>query len=553
MRLAVGAVLLALVGCGTQPPASTPSPSLSPSVSTVGPTGPNRPVVTACWSATKPADGTLRFADQTVATGLESPLVGMMAHAVAAGDVNNDGWVDLFVGTFADRPLADYATRGASGPTPDRLLWGSAQGFRVDPSFPGSLGRTSGAAFADLDADGDLDLVISRNPRSGQNQSAPSQILRNDGGSFTVAAVLDPRRGGRSVGVADFDQDGLLDIVLIEDRWTGGSSAIFRNRGALTFEEATGRFGLPAGVHGLGVATADLDQDGHPDLFVAGSNRLFLHVEGRLVEQDGATFSWPVYGDEDDPAGVAVADLDRDGRPDLVVGEHYGSTVDKAQPVPIRVYLNRGPGDGQRVRFADVTAEAGLPGLLSKAPHVDIADVDADGRPDLITSAVAADGRSPLVLLNDTERPGALRFRAASGVGRARYWVTGVSSDVDHDGTLDLLFAEWDPALPSPLLSVLGAPGRWLSVQVGPAGSLGVGAVVEVFAAGHLGESAGRLGSIEITASSGFGAGREPVARFGVGEHPLVDLRVHPPGGGDPIDAAGVPTDSFVSVQAACP
>src|SRR5262245_25667224 len=76
------------------------------------------------------------FADETNAAGVLEPLLGMHAHSVATGDVNADGWTDLFVGTFADRPADDYRVRGASGPSPDRLLLGGRDGFRVDPLFP---------------------------------------------------------------------------------------------------------------------------------------------------------------------------------------------------------------------------------------------------------------------------------------------------------------------------------------------------------------------------------------------------------------------------------
>ena len=53
-------------------------------------------------------------ADLTTSLGVDRALVGMKAHAIAAGDVNGDGWIDVFVGTFADRPAADYAFGGAT-------------------------------------------------------------------------------------------------------------------------------------------------------------------------------------------------------------------------------------------------------------------------------------------------------------------------------------------------------------------------------------------------------------------------------------------------------
>ncbi|WP_432560102.1 CRTAC1 family protein [Granulicoccus sp. GXG6511] len=475
----------------------------------------------------------------------------MMAHAVAAGDVNNDGWADLFVGTFADRPAAEYAVRGASGPSPDRLLLGSAEGFTVDESFPEMRGRTSGAVFADLDGDGDLDLVLARNPRGGERQSAPSVVLRNDDGRFTEAFVLDEARGFRSIGVADVDGDGLLDLFVVEDKWTGGSSVLYRNEGDLRFADATAKFGLPADVHGLGVSTTDLNGDGFPDLFVAGSNRLFLHqgAGGGFREDTGSDFAWETYGKEDDPAGVVARDLDGDGRPELVVGQHFNSTLDDGRRVPIRVYANRGEGDG--VRFVDVTESAGLVGLPTKSPHIEVADLDADGRPDLVTTA-AGSGTGPVVFRNVTDAPGHLRFEASAAPGGDQYWVTGAVLDADRDGALDVLLAEWFPDKPSLLLAATGARGHWLTVEVGAAGTTGVGAEVSVYEAGHAGDPAHLLGRTEISAQSGYGAGAEPVARFGLGEASTVDVEIRRPRTETVETLRGVEADRWIRVGAAC-
>ena len=193
--------------------------------------------------------------------------------------------------------------RGASGPAPDRLLLGSASGFAIDKTFPQMFGRTAGAAFADLDTDGDLDLVLSRNPRPNPRADAPSVVLRNDDGRFTQTTVLDTTRGGRSVGVLDVDADGLLDLVLTEDRWSGGASVLLHNEGELTFTDQTAAAGLPSDIHALGVSTVDLTGDGTPDLFFAGPNRLFIGTaDGRFTEEEAPEFAWQIYGEEDDVA-----------------------------------------------------------------------------------------------------------------------------------------------------------------------------------------------------------------------------------------------------------
>jgi hypothetical protein len=488
--------------------------------------------------------------DRTADLGLEDALTGMRGHATAVGDVDGDGWVDLFVGTFADRPVEDYQVRGADGPAPDRLLLGSPDGFTLDESFPGGLGRTSGAAFADLDGDDDLDLVVARNPREGERRDLASVVLENDGGRFSVRTELDAELGARSIGVLDYDGDGALDLYLVVDRFTAGSSLLLRNTGDLTFEDVTAEAGLPGDVEGLGVVAADLTGDTRPDLFVAGDNRLFVNEGGTFAEVDGP-FEWELFGNEDDPAGAAAADVDGDGLVDLVVGQHFNSTLDFGARVPVRLYLNGGvDGDG-RPTFTDVTDETGLPGFPTKAPHVELVDVDGDGVVDIVTTASAEGGTRPAVLLGEGGEPP--RFTTPDGLGDPQYWIAGAVFDADGDGAPEIFVVEWEPALASKLFEAPEPAGDWVTVAVGPAGARGVGATVEVYEAGGLGSDDARLATVPIVASVGFGSGAEPVARVGVGDRDAVDVRVRMPNDGGTIDVSDVPAGRRVFIDASCP
>ncbi len=398
--------------------------------------------------AALPPPATPALEPATDDVGLVEPLVGIRGHAVAVADVNGDGWDDIFVGTFADRPPESYAVRGADGPAPDRLVLGGPDGYRLDPDFPGRLSRSAGAVFADLDGDDDPDLVVSRNVRG---DAYGTEVLRNEGGRFEPARVLDDERGGRAVGTLDYDGDGLLDLFLVEDRWSGSSSALFRNDGGLRFTEQTRAAGLPDDVFGLGLGVADLDGNGADDLVVGGSNRIFLgDGAGRFTESQAADLEWETFGPEDDVAHVAIGDLNGDDLPDVVLGQHYNSTLDFDERVPVRLYLNEGTGD-RGVRLRDVTDAAGLVGLPTKAPKVLLVDLDGDGRLDLVTTASAGGGAVPAVFSNQGVVDGVPRFAAPDGLGDAQYWIDAAVVDADRDGDDDLFLVEWEPSIGSVL------------------------------------------------------------------------------------------------------
>lgn len=484
----------------------------------------------ACWSGGAfEGSSSISFDDVTESVGLIDPLTGMHAHAAAWGDVNGDLELDVLVGTFATARDGVYQVRGADGPSPDRLMLRDQGRFEVAEDFPTEFGRTSGAVFIDLDNDGDDDLVLSRNVRERDVGAAVTEILENTGLGFSATEPsIDPNLGGRSIGVLDVDEDGLLDLLIVEDRYRGGSSRLYRNTGDLQFEDVT-QTHFEAGVDGLGIATGDVNNDGHTDVFVAGSNRMFIGTGAALVEVDVPYLAWETFGAEDDVAGAAFADVNRDGWLDLVVGHHYNSTLSQSREVPVRLYLNRTTETGAAPSLEDVTVAAGLTGIPTKAPHVELADLDNDGWPDLLTSASAEGGTAPAIFRHMGLVDGIPVFAAPQGLGAAQYWVAAPTADIDRDGRLDVLLVEWEPALPSLMLRNATASGHWLEVSVDTSLGGGVGTRVDVYEVGRAGELSALIGSREIVASLGYTAGVERSAHFGLGETTRVDIVVTPP------------------------
>jgi enediyne biosynthesis protein E4 len=266
---------------------------------------------------------------------------------------------------------------------------------------------------------------------------------RNGEESADHYAILESLGGG--AGLLDYDGDGLLDILL-----TGGGGyagpdgkeivgrpcALYRNCGGFRFEDVTAKAGLDRLASGKpwfynhGVAVADYDRDGWPDLLVTGwrAVALFHNVPvdparpgaGRRFEDVtteaglGSGIQWAT--------SAAFADLDGDGRPDLYVCQYVdwswdnhprcstdGVTRDVCPPrnfsgLTHRLYRNTGEGT-----FVEVGRGAGLnPGgpNSSKGLGVLILDLDGDGRPDIY---VANDTTDKFLYLNRST-PGRLAF-----------------------------------------------------------------------------------------------------------------------------------------------
>jgi hypothetical protein len=547
-------------------------------------------LVTAANVAAQPAAKGFVFRDVTEEAGLWPHVGGIAGHGTGWGDVDGDGWAELFVGTFGAAPY---------GSKPHQFFRNHKGKFQLDEQKQLRIdGRASGAFFVDFDNDGDLDLYISHHAIDGKpykqpHFSTPNFLFRNDGGGrfsdVSAASGACPTEfPARSAAALDYDGDGLVDLLVGECFFQGGKSRsrLYRNRGGLKFEDVSRAAGLPEKVTGFGVAAGDVNGDGWPDIFLAGrygGNRLFLN-DGRgrftALPSTHGSFEWP-YRDtgEDTPCGVCFGDVNRDGLLDIVVGQHYDRPWNKGGE-PVRLYLNRGASAGDKLpRFEDVTDKVGLVPLFMKGPHVEVQDFDNDGWPDIYVSIVyfAAGKPHPVIFRNAGVKDGLPRFHAAA-LGsndfpsaedrqladvtaffnkmvreqRVVYMANGPSADFDRDGRLDLFLGNWWVSARSLLLRNETPAGNWLQVAVmGDKGvnRMGIGALVRVYQPGMLGKSSALVGQQEIAVGYGYGSGQEAIAHLGLGPLERCDVEVVLPHGKGRLMRPGVTANQRVILQ----
>jgi hypothetical protein len=374
------------------------------------------------------SDGTrtLRFTDVTTASRIVTRGYGQ---GVAAGDIDNDGWIDLYLTGFQRNQM--FRNNGDGTFTDVSLQSGT--------DSPSTWGVS--AAFVDVDRDGWLDLFVGNYliyslethrrclMESGQEDyCAPGsytpqqpRLYRNRGGGKFVDATAEAgmaRDFGPALGVAtaDFNGDGWIDIFVANDQ---KENQLWINRGNGTFENRALRSGVAldgAGVAkaNMGVDAGDFDNDGDEDLIITVLTRegdpLYVNdgtglFEDRSMDSGIAVASRPYTG-----WGVAWIDVDNDGWLDvlsvngLVKQDIEALSAGNPFPYQQRKQLLRNLGNG---RFEDVTSRAGSAFALKEVGRgAAFGDVDNDGDVDVL---IANSGGPARLLLN--------------GIGNRSHWL----------------------------------------------------------------------------------------------------------------------------------
>jgi len=290
-------------------------------------------------------------------------LPGVERGAVAWGDYDNDGDLDILL---AGRDSADNDIA--------RVYENQGGGTFVDISAGLTGVGVSSAAWGDYDNDGDLDILLAG---YGASIDDDAQVYENQGGGtfVDISAGLPGLAYGSAVW-GDYDNDGDLDILLTGDGPLGVISQVYENQGGGTFAN------ISAGLIGLyrsSAAWGDYDNDGDLDILLTGSDRVpdadgnFTMISRVYQNQGDGTFTDILAGLTGVRAGSANwGDYDNDGDLDiLLTGSHA------IRDYVSKVYENRGGG-----RFTDISADfIGL--AFSSAAW---GDYDADGDLDILLS-----------------------------------------------------------------------------------------------------------------------------------------------------------------------
>ncbi|TXI15251.1 MAG: hypothetical protein E6Q66_03240, partial [Pedobacter sp.] len=362
---------------------------------------------------------------------------------VSVGDLNGDGKPDLVVANANNGYVSIYTNSCAPS--------GSLSFTLVN-----TVALTGGAyaeqiSILDLDGDGKPDLAVAR-ANNGTSYAASDnvQLFRNitTASSSTITFTLGPVLTAASgVSIADFDGDGKPDIASING--IQNRISVFRNlsvSGTLSFTTTAQTFNFTANSTANFIAVGDLDRDGKPDIVVSTSaNTLSLfhnqstpgniNFMGTFASSIDLPIGFTAYG-------IAIGDFDNDGNPDIVVTDQTNGRI--------VFYRNTNNSTTGTISFPSILsfafATAGGSASTGSLPNANlsIADFDGDGKIDVAVANETASVSTLLVLKNTSSGIGNLNFsnRIVYSTGSTNAWNL-VASDMNADGKPDIIVSNY--------------------------------------------------------------------------------------------------------------
>src|ERR1051325_7108424 len=350
----------------------------------------------------------------------------------------------LIVDDFDNDGLFDIVTSSWNFCAPMRFFHNNGDGTFSNRGAQSGLSVQFGGANilqADYNNDGCLDILVLR---GGWETPLRKSLLRNNcNGTFTdvtvEAGLGEPTQTETAVWV-DIDNDGFLDLYVGNET---GPNQLFRNNGNGTFKDISRGSGADLTMIPKAVVTADYDNDGYADIFVAN----YQGDSALLPNNHDGTFT-----DVAAQAGVVASghgfgswffDYDNDGRPDILATSYAMSIEESVRTYlglphnSARMKLYRNLGNGA---FRDVTEEAGLDKVFMPM-GANFGDVDNDGYPDIRfgTGELTFASLLPNVLLHNKGGKKFVDITASSGTGELHKGHGVAFADMDNDGDEDLL------------------------------------------------------------------------------------------------------------------
>jgi len=364
----------------------------------------------------------------------------------AIGDLNGDGRPDIVVGSTANTQISvmlnegmgkflttSYSVGSASGDPPEHVVLGdlnqdgkpdviTSDRFNVisvllnngDGTFAkaktyAAAPIVGGLAAGDFNEDGNLDVVV-----TASSGGSIVVFLGNGDGTLQPASSYQSIAGAQDVAAADLNHDGHLDLVLIgADSHQSSLYGVMLGNGNGTFQTSSSISTVTQFELGLG----DLNGDGNLDL-ILGDFTDFVSV--RLGNGDGTFGSqttYPVFGT---PLCVRVADLDGDGKQDVLVGTFFGQDVS----------VLYGNGDGTLQAEVEYAAPRNL-------DSVNVADFDDNGSADILVVGLTIPPSLPIAILFSNAKGG---FRAPISLDQATdSTVFSLLGDFNNDGVTDIV------------------------------------------------------------------------------------------------------------------